>query len=55
MFQFLWNTKKTKKIINIKVAGIKIYAWEELDKRQMGGGLTLFELIEDQIPKPILN
>ena len=46
--------QKTKKIINTNFAEVKNYFREELDKRQMGGGLT-FELIEDRISRPILD
>ena len=41
-------------VINTNFAEVKNYFREALDKRQMVGGLT-FELIEDQISRPILD
>ena len=46
--------QKTKQLINTNFSEIKTYVTEELDKRQMGGGLT-FELIEQRISRPILD
>ena len=46
--------EKTKKIINSNFVDMRNYVREELDKRQMGGGMT-FELIEQRISGPILE